>query len=268
MRSSSEGRLRRDRSDWGRPVMTTKAPDIAARVYARSPNRRLPHVMCHRWESLLFLHWRVPAAQIQEMLPAGLTVDTYDGDAYVGIVPFLMRNVRPVGLPAIPWLSNFHELNVRTYVYDSDGVPGVWFHSLSCDQRLAVFAARAFAGLNYVSATMSSTSGAEIDYSCRRADSAVDARYRYRPTGAPRVAEPGSLEFFLVERYYLLAMRRGSLIRGQVAHQPYPIRAAEVPQWSVHPAHLDGFNDIAGEPAHICYADGVDVNVYAAEKIG
>ena len=224
--------------------------------------------MWHRWEALLFLHWRVPAALVQQTLPAGLTVDTYDGHAYVGIVPFFMRNVRPVGLPAVPWLSHFHELNVRTYAYDSDGVPGVWFYSLSCDQPLAVFAARAFAGLNYLNASMSSTRGEAIEYSCRRAGSTVTARYRYRASGAARVAEPGSLGFFLVERYYLFAVRRGSLIRGQVAHQPYAIRDAEVQEWSAEPAHLDGFGEIAGEPVHICYADAVDVNIYAPEQIG
>ena len=224
--------------------------------------------MRHRWESLLFLHWRVPAALIQQTLPAGVTVDTYDGHAYVAIVPFFMRNVRLVGLPAVPWLSHFHELNVRTYAYDSDGVPGVWFYSLSCDQPLAVFAARAFAGLNYVNASMASMRGEAIDYSCRRAGSTVTARYRYRARGDARSAEPGSLEFFLVERYYLFAMRRGSLIRGQVAHQPYAIRDAEVQEWSAEPAHLDGFGGIADEPVHICYADAVDVNIYAAEEIG
>ena len=224
--------------------------------------------MWHRWESLLFLHWRVPAEQIQRTLPAGLTVDTYDGQAYVAIVPFLMRNVRPIGVPAIPWLSHFHELNVRTYVYDSDGVPGVWFYSLSCDQPLAVFAARALTGLNYVNASMSSARGEAIEYSCRRAGSTVTARYRYRPHGPARVAEGDSLEFFLVERYYLLAMRRGSLIRGQVAHQPYAIRDAEVQEWSPEPAHLDGFGELADEPVHICYAEAVDVNIYALEPIG
>ena len=224
--------------------------------------------MWHRWESLLFLHWRVSAERIQQTLPPGLTVDTYDGHAYVGIVPFLMRNVRPVGVPAIPWLSHFHELNVRTYAYDSDGVPGVWFYSLSCDQPLAVFAARALTGLNYLNASMWSKRGEVIDYSCRRTGSAVAARYRYRPLGPARIAEGDSLEFFLVERYYLFAIRRGSLIRGQVAHQPYAIRDAELQEWSAEPAHLDGFRKIADEPVHICYADAVDVNIYAPEQIG
>jgi uncharacterized protein YqjF (DUF2071 family) len=83
--------------------------------------------MHHRWESLLFLHWQVPPERIQQTLPAGLTVDTVEGDGFVGITPFFMRNVRPIGLPALPWLSEFQELNVRTYVFDRHGVPGIWF---------------------------------------------------------------------------------------------------------------------------------------------
>lgn len=120
-----------------------KTPDTAARLRAREPDGRRPAVMHQRWESLLFLHWRVPAATIQQTLPAGLTVDTFEGEAYLGISPFFMRQVRPTGLPAVPWLSDFLELNVRTYVYNADGVPGIWFYSLDCDQPLAVAGARA-----------------------------------------------------------------------------------------------------------------------------
>ena len=121
--------------------MPRSAPDTARRLLACSPDGRRPLLMHHRWESLLFLHWRLPAARIQETLPAGLTVDTFDGDAYLAIVPFFMRDVRPVRVPALPWISQFLELNVRTYAYDEEGVPGVWFYSLDCNQPLAVAAA-------------------------------------------------------------------------------------------------------------------------------
>ena len=243
------------------------APDIAARLLARSPNRRRPQVMYHRWESLLFLHWRLPAARVQQTLPARLTVDTFDGAAYLAIVPFWMRNVRPVGVPAVPWISHFDELNVRTYAYDRDGVPGVWFYSLDCNQPLAVLAARLSTGLPYMHAAMRATRGEFVDYSCRRRGSDETAHYRYREVGDAHEAEPGSFEFFVLERYYLFAQRGRSLVRGQVAHAPYRFRQAEVAQCSTVPARLDGFSEIVDAPMHTCCADGFDVNVYATEKI-
>lgn len=224
--------------------------------------------MYHRWESLLFLHWRVPAARIQETLPAGLTVDTFDGDAYLAIVPFFMRNVRPIGVPALPWISHFLELNVRTYAYDEEGVPGVWFYSLDCNQPLAVRVARLTTGLRYMHAEMSAKRGDFIEYSSRRRHSEQLAQYRYRGFGTAHDCAPESFEFFVLERYYLFASRGSSLVRGQVAHTPYRFREAQVEEFSTIPAQLEGFGDITGAPMHMCYVDGFDVNVYATERIG
>lgn len=242
-------------------------PSDAQRVAAQQPNGNRPEVMHQRWESLLFLHWRFPPARIQETLPSGLCVDTFDGDAYLGIVPFYMRNVRPVTIPAVPWISFFLELNVRTYVFDRRGVPGVWFYSLDCNQPLAVLIARALTGLRYYHAAMSATGGDFIDYSCRRRGTTDVARYRYRGFGEARESGPGSLEFFLLERYYLFARRGGSLVRGQVAHTPYRYRDAEVDAWSTTPAQLDGFSEMAKAPTHTCFVDGFKVKIYATEKI-
>ena len=105
--------------------MITPSPE--QRDFMRSyPEGELP-VMYQRWEKLLFLHWEMDPEVIQSTLPSGLYVDNYEGKAYVGIVPFYMRGIRPRGFPAIPYLSNFLECNVRTYVHDENGVPGVWF---------------------------------------------------------------------------------------------------------------------------------------------
>jgi uncharacterized protein YqjF (DUF2071 family) len=223
--------------------------------------------MWHRWESLLFLHWRLPAARIQETLPPGLTVDTYNGEAYLAIVPFFMRNVRPVGLPSISFLSHFQELNVRTYVYDRDGVPGVWFYSLDCNQPAAVAGARLLTGLRYFHAEMTAATGEFIDYTSRRKGTAGSARYRYRGIGPAREADPASLEFFLLDRYYLYAQRGRSLIRAQVSHERYSYRDAEVAECSPVPAQLDGFPELAADPSHRCYVEGFDVMIYATQVL-
>ena len=248
--------------------MHARPPDIKARLLARAPDGRRPHLMHHRWESLLFLHWRLPAETIQATLPAGLTVDTFTGEAYLGIVPFFMRQVRPVGAPSVPWISHFLELNVRTYAYDRDGVPGVWFYSLDCNQPVAVVAARVMTGLRYMHAAMSARRGEFVEYACHRRGSRETARYRWRSVGNAREADPESFEFFLLERYYLFAQRGGSLVRAQVTHAPYRFYDAEVEEWSTVPAELDGFCEVAGAPVHACAAEGFDVRTYATEKIG
>jgi uncharacterized protein YqjF (DUF2071 family) len=244
-----------------------RLPETAARLGAREPDRKRPVVMHHRWEALLFLHWPLPPAEIQPSLPPGLTVDTFEGNGYVAISPFFMRNVRPVGLPALPWVSEFQELNVRTYVFDERGVPGIWFYSLDCDQPLAVAAARAATGLPYFNAEMAATRNGNIDYSCRREGTEQPAQYRYRPTGAPRETDPMSLEFFLLERYYMYSVRGESLLRSQVCHAPYRFRDAEVEVSSAIPLRLDGFAAIPNEAPHVCFVDGFDVEVFGTQSI-
>lgn len=223
--------------------------------------------MSQRWESLLFLHWRLPAARIQETLPPGLTVDTFEGDAFIGVVPFFMRSVRPVRTPALPWISFFLELNVRTYVLDQRGVPGVWFYSLDCNQPVAVLLARALTGLSYFHAAMNASRGDWIDYASRRRGTEGTARYRYRGRGEARPSAPESLEFFLLERYYLYALRRNALVRGQVAHVPYRWREAEVAAWSPIPAQLDGFTEITDAPVISCFVDGFEVKIFGVERL-
>jgi uncharacterized protein len=242
-------------------------PDTTARLNARTPDGKRPHVMYHRWESLLFLHWAVAPNRIQETLPQGLSVDTYDDQAFVGIVPFFMRNVRLLGLPQLPWFSDFQELNVRTYVFDREGIPGIWFYSLDCNQSLAVVGARMLTGLSYFHAEMQAASGEFIYYSCRRNGAGQPAQYRYRGLGAAREADPASLEFFLLERYYLFAIRAGSLIRGQVSHVPYQFRDAETPVTSALPAHWDGFTELNGPAMHQCFVDGLHVRVFGTREV-
>ncbi|HKK19376.1 MAG TPA: DUF2071 domain-containing protein, partial [Opitutales bacterium] len=126
-------------------------------IEARLRERELPDgpvVMYQRWSELLFLHWAVPTEVVQAGLPKGLNVDSFEGKAWIGVVPFEMSGVRPRGLPAVPWLSNFPELNLRTYVYDEQGRPGVWFYSLDTPNAVANWTARTFFHLNYRTAKM------------------------------------------------------------------------------------------------------------------
>lgn len=234
------------------------ATDRLLRARVR-PTRR--PVMRQRWDDLFFLHWEYAAEALQARLPAGLTVDTFAGRAHLAVVGFRMNAVRPAGLPALPWLSYFNELNVRTYVRDASGEPGVWFFSLDCDRAPAVAIARAGFGLPYEHATMAFGPG--LAQSCRRAGQAQTARYAWAPTSAPQAAPPGSLEFHLAERYNFFSVRGGKLARGQVHHAPYALSRAAASAWSDLPLRWDGF-DVGARPpdlAHCC--QGVAIEAFS-----
>jgi hypothetical protein len=223
--------------------------------------------MYQRWEHLLFLHWAVDREVIQRTLPPGLHADTFDDAGWLGIVPFAMRDVRPAGLPAIGPVSNFLELNVRTYVHDERGVPGVWFYSLDCNQPIAVLIAQMLFRLPYRHAAMRAEFAETIVYESTRRGTDTAARYVWQPRGEGRRAAAGSLEFFLLERYHLYAARGKNLYRGTVAHPPYAFRKAGLREFSTIPATLEGLPDLHPQPGHVCHADGVDVRILALEKV-
>jgi uncharacterized protein YqjF (DUF2071 family) len=245
--------------------MTRPTPE--QREAARRPDPHHRTVMHQRWENLLFLHWAIDPDLIQRTLPPGLHTDTFDGHGWLGIVPFAMRDVRPAGLPAVGPISNFLELNVRTYVHDERGVPGVWFYSLDCNQPVAVIIAQAFFSLPYRHAEMRASFGSGIDYRSTRRGTREEARYLWKPDGAAKTANPDTLEFFLLERYHLYSARGGRLLRGTVAHAPYRFQQAQMEDFSVAPATMAGFTDLPTAPRHICHSDGVDVRILGLERV-
>ncbi len=237
-------------------------PTLESRLAVRQPSARA-HVMHQRWEHLLFLHWCWDAAEIQRTLPPGLYVDTFQGDAWVAIVPFYMRGIRPRFTPSVPWISNFLELNVRTYVHDAQGRPGVWFYSLDCNQPLAVWTARTFFHLPYQHARMTATtSNGWTDYHCQRQGHADEARYRYHLAPECNAAQTDAIEFFLAERYLLFSNTPRGIRCGQVHHTPYPLASAKLESWSIAPLLQAGLTDPRRAPDHIIGSPGVDVRVY------
>ncbi len=190
-----------------------------------------PWVMTQRWLDLLFAHWPVPPAVLRPHVPAALALDVHDGSAWIGIVPFRMRCVRRRGWPALPGTAAFAELNVRTYV-THEGRPGVWFFSLDAGSALAVAVARRWYHLPYFRAQFAvARRGDQVDYASCRCGSGGDAavlRARYGPTAPPRRVLPGSLEYFLTERYCLFAVDgRGQVYCGEILHAPWPLQPAE-----------------------------------------
>lgn len=224
-------------------------------------------VMRQNWRRLLFLHWAWNAAEVQATLPPGLTVDTWDDRAWLGVIPFKMETVRPRFCPPMPGLSNFPELNVRTYVRDRHGRPGVWFYSLDCAQPLAVWAARVFFGLPYFHARMRERVEDGVVYDCRRSGAREAAHYEYRSVGNPERADEGTLEQFLIERYRLFSLLRGRLVSGEVWHEPYPLQRAEVLLWDAGPLRQAGFDVAGGGPDHLIFSPGVDTRIFGIERV-
>jgi uncharacterized protein len=190
---------------------------------------RGPWVMRQVWHDLLFAHWPVDPARLQARVAPPLRLETFDGRAWLAITPFWMSGVRPRGVPPLPWLSTFPELNVRTYV-SVDGRPGVYFLSLDAGNRIAVEVARRLFRLPYLHARMrvAPTTG-EIRYAHRRVDRRAppaELVATYRPTGPVFYAAPGSLEHWLVERYCLYTAVGGRVLRVDIDHPPWPLQPA------------------------------------------
>jgi uncharacterized protein YqjF (DUF2071 family) len=183
------------------------------------------------WVDLAFLHWRVPVEVLRSLIPAGLEIDTFDNTAWVGIVPFEMKDVAPSGLPPIPTASDFPELNVRTYVRRGDHA-GVWFFSLDAGSWLAVMGARGAANLPYFHARMEITrpAGDDVSYESERTHpGAPKASFRawYRPTGEVFSSAPGTFEHWCTERLCLFSTsHEGGLQRLDIEHARWPLQPA------------------------------------------
>ena len=235
----------------------------------RPPGRLAGH---HTWSNLLFVHWRVDPEQLAGLLPDSLQLDTFDGSAWVGLVPFHMSGVRPWWSPPVWGVSSFPETNVRTYVTAPGHDRGVWFFSLDAGSTLAVKIARRFWHLNYFRADLDiARRGDFIEYAGRRRDG--DASYSLsvqpgQPAGtaaddaASGHAVPGTLEDFLVERYTLYTTTpAGRLLSGRVHHQPYGIRHASINRITQSMLVTNRIA-VADEPDHVLFSEGVNVDVF------
>jgi uncharacterized protein len=200
--------------------------------------------MGQTWEELLFAHWRVPAEELRKHVPAGLEVEEFDGSGWVGVTPFRLTGLRGRGMLPLPYVSEFLELNVRTYVTAQEK-PGIWFFSLDASSRPAVEVARRAYRLPYFHARISAERrGQWIDYACARQEERGRVfSGRYRPEGNVYNAEPGSLEWFLAERYCLYTTdSRGALQRAEIHHDRWPLQGAEaeIELTTISPIELDG----------------------------
>jgi uncharacterized protein YqjF (DUF2071 family) len=226
--------------------------------------------MYQTWARLLFLHWPIPEESIRPHIPGRLQIDTFQGNAWITLAPFTLWRIRPLFFPALPLLSASHELNVRTYVH-LEGVPGIWFFSLDAGNPLSVWGARRTFRLPYFHARMRlEQNGEMIRFRSRRTYPAVpvaefEADWTLGEWLPP--ALPESLEFFLVERYWLYAEHRGQVYGAPIHHRPWPLRRANLAALKSTMIESHGLPSPAGTPLLQAQAEPLRVEVWPLRRV-
>jgi uncharacterized protein len=231
------------------------------------PDRRW--LMGQSWVRLLFMHWPLAPERLRPAVPAELPIDTFNGRAWIGITPFEVIGLRLRATPPMPWLSQFPELNVRTYTA-FDGNPGIWFLSLDAASAPAVAAARRAYRLPYFRARMEvARDGLRTSYrsesaSAQRPRAALDVEYA--PTGRAFAARPGTLEHFLTERYCLYTLDDAHRVhRAEIHHPPWPLQPAEASIRENTMTAPYGI-ELPREPQLLHYAERQDVVIWPLER--
>jgi uncharacterized protein YqjF (DUF2071 family) len=226
-------------------------------------------VLHQRWSQLAYFHWRYDPDVVQRLLPDGVRVDTFDGSAWVGLIPFEMRDVRIGPSPAVPWLGSFIETNVRTYVVDASGRRAVWFFSLDVPRSAIVGVARSVFSLPYRWAAAEHV--VEHDWhryrTIRRWHRGSSPYADMSFCVGDRIADDdvGDLEHFLSARWGLVTSRRHRLLFGRVDHPRWPLHHVERVSIEQNLIQAAGLPTPSGAP-HARYSPGVDVRVAWFEK--
>ncbi len=226
--------------------------------------------MVHWWDELTFVHWPFEPAAVQRLLPEGLTVETFDGTAWVGLVPFFLRVGFP-GVSSLPWASRFAETNVRTYVRSRDRTSGIWFFSLDAARLGAVLVARSTYRLPYFWSKMAiERSGSTISYRCRRrwpgsrdtaSDVVVEIGERFE------AEELTELDHFLTARWALFSAPRSGLRHALAFHDPWPLHRCSTVRLHDELVMAAGLPEPQGEPL-VHYSPSVEVRIGWPARIG
>lgn len=255
------------------PTTHTDGPDVGERQRMKQRPKDLV-IGYQRWDRILFVHWRVPAQAIRSLVHPRLSIDLYDGSAWISMTPFTLQNGRVRGLPPVPGVSTFHELNVRTYVHLDGREPGVWFFSLDATSLAATLLARASMDLPYYwcsaqRAELGSNAEGHYEYDLVRRRSGGEARFsaRWGTSGPEQVPEPGSLDDFLLSRYRLYSTRgRGLLFTERIWHEDWHFCDARLDSVEQTLSSYDGLPEL-GEPVLGHFSSGANVEFYAPHPV-
>ncbi len=231
---------------------------------------KLPWVMQQTWKNLLFAHYPISPDILRPLVPSCFELDTFQGSAWVSVVPFTMSKIRMRYLSKLPLTADFAELNVRTYVRFANK-PGVYFFSLDANSKLAVMTGNQFYHLPYYHADMSiHQKGEWTHYASKRTDPRVNSGLfsgQYRPIGDVFKAEPGTIEHWLTERYILYVTNRNYVYEGNILHQPWPLQQASLVVKENSVAQSLGI-PIEDPPSHLHYCKELQVVAWLLKKVG
>ena len=238
-------------------------------AYRPYPAQTQNPVMYQSWHDLLFMHWPVTVDVLRSHIPASLQIDTFEGQAWIAVVPFSMSNIYPRGLFPVPWLSAFAELNVRTYVI-KDGKPGVWFFSLEAANPVAVAIARTFFKLPYFNAKMNCINNhghfSYMSYRTHAKAPYCEFAAAYKPISEPFIAKAGSLEYFFTARYCLYTQdKSGHVYRGEIDHEPWSLQDAEA-HISLNTMTQPLSISLQGKPL-LHFSKTLDVSIWGLERL-
>jgi hypothetical protein len=247
-------------------IMTERLPGIEDRLLIRERPSGIP-VMHQSWDKLLFMHWEIPVQELRKVIPEPLMIDTFDGKAWIAITPLTIWNARPSFTPPLPVLSRLHELNVRTYVY-LNGVPGVWFFSLDANNPLAVTAARTLFSLPYYNASISlKEEDDRIVFESNRTDNEAEFKAAWTIGADLPKAQPGSLDYFLIERYCLYTTDKEKIYRCRIHHEPWRLQKTDnLSEYKSNMIEANGLQAPSGEPLLHC-GGPVHVDVWSLEEV-
>lgn len=220
------------------------------------------------WNVATWFHWPYEPASIEHVVPKGLELDTFEGKAYVGLVPFLIENQRLAGTPAVPWLSTARETHLRTYVTSSDGRRGSLFFYLENARLAGVLAAQLGFGLRYVWSSLGlERDGDRVTYTGKRLVPPFTEHRIEVEVGDPFAeGELGALDHFLTAQWVLFTEHLGRLLAVLVEHPPWPIYRANVLRLDQRLFDAAGIPRPAGEPL-VHYSPGVDAKVGMPERV-
>lgn len=215
------------------------------------------------WNRVLFLHWRVPVELLRPLVPAALTIDTYDGQAWISLVPFTMEKIRPNGMPSFAPISNFHEINIRTYV-TAGGKPGVYFHNIEAGKRLSAYLSRKLSGMPYEKATISRQQAEQAHlYTSVNPPKAFMLHAEFETGGD--ITSKSPLDLWLTERYCAYVPIGATLYRYNTHHLPWPLQQVQVNHLQTD--YTLGGISLSRPPDAVHYSPGVQVIAWQREAI-
>ncbi len=211
------------------------------------------------WNRALFMHWEVPAETLREMVPQKLSLDTFNGKAYVSVVPFTMEKIRPRFLPSVGFISNFHEINVRTYV-EADSKKGVYFLSMEAQKWLSAVVSKKISGLPYEKSYINRT---QNEYRSANKKNAFTLDVEFSIGAA--IPQKTALENWLTERYCLYLDKNSELYRFDVHHRAWELQNLEIKRLSID--YQIGPLVLSTAPNLANYSDGVKVLAWGKKKL-